>query len=205
MITRLLTTLLATHRELKARPAMAGIQGARSLATGGGLALKTSGVTSGNGVGAIVAIAQPQHRKLPRATAEPATARLSSAASACRPRHEPFEAVRAVHARRGVDQPPLGARDAPSGRHGSDGALAARPRGPRQRSRERRRHGSTGPGRRRKALSAARRGLDGASFAATHLRSRAIDAGKPSAQRMSAQAEIGARATRSRPRCTCQP
>ena len=150
-------------------------------------------------------IAQPQHRKLPRATAEPATARLSSAASACRPRHEPFEAVRAVHARRGVDQPPLGARDAPSGRHGSDGALAARPRGPRQRSRERRRHGSTGPGRRRKALSAARRGLDGASFAATHLRSRAIDAGKPGAQRMSAQAEIGARATRSRPRCTCQP
>ena len=68
---------------------MAGIQGARSLATGGGLALKTSGVTSGNGVGAIVAIAQPQHRKPPRATAEPATARLSSAASACRPRHEP--------------------------------------------------------------------------------------------------------------------
>ena len=53
MITRLLTTLLATHRELKARPAMAGIQGARSLATGGGLALKTSGVTSGNGVGAM--------------------------------------------------------------------------------------------------------------------------------------------------------
>jgi hypothetical protein len=96
-----------------------------------------------------------------------------------------------VHARRGVDQPPLGARDAPSGRHGSDGALAARPRGPRQRSRERRRHGSTGPGRRRKALSAARRGLDGASFAATHLRSRTIDAGKPSAQRMSAQAETG--------------
>ena len=129
--------------------------------------------------------------------------------SARRPRRAALamslEAVRAVHARRGVDQPPPGARDAPSGRHGSDGALAARPRGPRQRSRERRRHGSTGPGRRRKALSAARRGLDGASFAATHLRSRAIDAGKPGAQRMSAQAEIGARATRSRPRCTCQP
>ena len=173
-------------------------EGGRSLS-------RPAGVTSGNGVGAIVAIAQPQHRKLPRATAEPATARLSSAASACRPRHEPFEAVRAVHARRGVDQPPLGARDAPSGRHGSDGALAARPRGPRQRSRERRRHGSTGPGRRRKALSAARRGLDGASFAATHLRSRAIDAGKPGAQRISGEAEIGVRARRGAGLGACQP
>ena len=184
---------------------MAGIQRARSLATrGGALALKTSGVTSGNGVGAIVAIAQPQHRKPPRATAEPATARLSSAASACRPRHEPRGRESSARpTRRGpttTGRTRCAVGPARLRRRASSmpaGTAAAQPGAPTARKHR--------PQRRRKALSVARRGLDGASLAATHLRSRAVDAGKPSAERMSAQAEIGAPATRSRPRCTCQP